>query len=48
MQEKPQILFLQETKCNSSALERIAAKAWLGGLNVAVDADEASGGSAVL
>jgi len=27
MQEKPNILFLQETKCNSTVLEKIAAKA---------------------
>lgn len=27
MQEKPSILFLQETKCNSTVLEKIAAKA---------------------
>lgn len=48
MQEKPQIIFIQETKCNSNALERIAEKAWPGGLNVAVDANGASGGLAVL
>lgn len=48
MQEKPQILFLRETKCNSSSLERIAAKAWPWGHNVAVDAEGASGGLTVL
>ena len=32
MQEKPSILFLQETKCNSVILEKIAAKACPGGL----------------
>ena len=48
MQEKPTILFLQETKCNSLVLEKIAAKAWPGGLVTAVDAQGASGGLAVL
>lgn len=44
MQEKPQILFLQETECNSIVLERIAAKAWPGGLTTSVDVDGVSGG----
>lgn len=48
MQEKPQIIFLQETKCNSSALERIATKAWTGCLSVAVDADGASRGLEII
>ena len=48
MEEKPTILFLQETKCNSTVLEKIAAKAWPGGLVTAVDAQGASGGLAVL
>lgn len=48
MQEKPNILFLQETKCNSTVLEKIAAKAWPGGLVTAVDAQGAWGGLAVL
>ena len=48
MEEKPAILFLQETKCNSTVLEKIAAKAWPGGLVIAVDAQGASGGLAVL
>eukprot|EP00253_Pinus_taeda_P023692 PITA_23692 len=48
MQEKPQILFLQETKCNSSALERIAAKVLPGGLTATVDADGASRSLAIL
>eukprot|EP00253_Pinus_taeda_P009705 PITA_09705 len=47
-QEKPSILFLQEMKCNSTVLERIAAKAWPGGLVTAVDAHGASGGLAIL
>lgn len=48
MQEKPQIIFIQETKCNSNAIERIATKAWPRGMNVVVDADGASGGLAIL
>ena len=48
MEEKPAILFLQETKCNSTVLEKIVAKAWPGGLVTAVDAQGASGGLAVL
>eukprot|EP00253_Pinus_taeda_P036190 PITA_36190 len=48
MEEKPTILFLQETKCNSTILEKIAAKAWPGGLVTAVDAQGASGGLAIL
>jgi len=48
MQEKPQILFLQETKCNSSDLERIAAKVWRGGLTTIVDVYGESGGLEIL
>jgi len=48
MQEKPNILFLQETKCNSTVLEKVVAKAWPGGMVIAVDAQGASGGLAVL
>lgn len=48
MEEKPTILFLQETKCNSTVLEKVAAKAWPGGLVAVVDAQGASGGLAVL
>eukprot|EP00253_Pinus_taeda_P026862 PITA_26862 len=48
MDEKPTILFLQETKCNLTFLERIAAKAWPGGKVTAVDAQGASGGLAIL
>jgi len=31
IEEKPAILFLQETKCNQVVLEKVAAKVWLGG-----------------
>jgi len=46
--EKPQICFLQETKCNSSTLETILSKAWPGCQSVAVDASGASGGLAIV
>lgn len=46
-QEKPQIFFMQETKCNSNALGSILSKAWLGCQSVAVDAAGASGGLAI-
>jgi len=48
MEEKAAVLFLQETKCNSIVLEKIAAKAWPGGIVAAVDAQGTSGGLAVL
>lgn len=45
--EKPQILFLQETKCNNTTLEKILNKGWTGSKEVAVDASGASGGLAI-
>eukprot|EP00253_Pinus_taeda_P024927 PITA_24927 len=48
MEDKPTILFLQETKCNSITLERIAATAWPGGQVTTVDAQGTSGGLAIL
>ena len=45
--EKPQLCFLQETKCNNSTLGNILSKAWLGCQSVAVDASGASGGLAI-
>eukprot|EP00253_Pinus_taeda_P027023 PITA_27023 len=45
--EKPQICFLQETKCNSDTLERILSKAWIGCQTVAVDASGSSGGLSI-
>ena len=48
MEEKPAILFLQETKCNQAVLEKVAAKVWPGGLVTVVDAQGASGGLAIL
>eukprot|EP00253_Pinus_taeda_P016402 PITA_16402 len=48
MEEKPSILFLQETKCSLIFLEKAAAKAWPGGQVIAVDSQGASGGLAIL
>eukprot|EP00253_Pinus_taeda_P014111 PITA_14111 len=48
MQERPNILFVQETKCNMKFLEKIAVKVWPGGQFSAVDARGASGGLAIL
>eukprot|EP00253_Pinus_taeda_P029510 PITA_29510 len=45
--EKPQICFLQETKCNNSTLGTILSKAWPGCQSVAVDATGAFGGLAI-
>lgn len=47
-QENPQVLFLQETKCDSNALDRLTAKFWPRSQNIAVDADGASGGLAII
>eukprot|EP00253_Pinus_taeda_P002817 PITA_02817 len=47
-QENPQVLFLQEIKCDSSVLDRIANKFWPRSHNIAVDANGASGGLAIL
>jgi len=46
-QEKPQICFLQETKCNSNTLGNILSKAWTGSSSVVVDASGASGRLAI-
>lgn len=48
MQEKPNILFLQETKCSMTILEKIVAKAWPKGLVTVVDAQGASGGLEII
>ena len=45
--EKPQLLFLQETKCNSEMLSSIISKAWPSSSSVAVDASGFSGGLAI-
>ena len=47
-QDKPAMVFLQETKCNSTVLETILNRIWLGCRSVSVDASGASGGLAIL
>ena len=47
-QERPQIIFLQETKCNSEALGKILTKAWPRCHSVVVDASGSSGGLAII
>jgi len=47
-QEKPTIVFLQETKSNSTILEKILRKIWVGCSSVTVDASGASGGLAII
>jgi len=46
--EKPSLVFLQETKGNSTVLEKILNKAWSGCHSVSVDASGASGGLAIM
>jgi len=43
-QEKPQIILLQEIKCNSTTLDQILAKVWPGSKEVEVEAMGASRG----
>ena len=45
--ERPNILFLQETKCNSEMIGSILSKAWPNCSSVAVDASGTSGGLAI-
>lgn len=47
-QEKPAMVFLQETKCNSTVLEAILIIIWPGCRSVSVDASRASGGLSIL
>eukprot|EP00253_Pinus_taeda_P006105 PITA_06105 len=48
MQEKPAIVFLQETKCSSTTIDRFSNKAWAGSSSISVDASGASGGLSIL
>ena len=45
--ERPHLLFLQETKCNSQTLGSILTKAWPGSRSVVVDASGFSSGLAI-
>jgi len=47
-QEKPTLVFLQETKSNNTVIERILNEVWSGSCSVLVDASGASGGLAIL
>ena len=47
-QDKPSIVYLQETKCNSISLEKILNKTWPGSRSVSVDASGASGGLTII
>eukprot|EP00253_Pinus_taeda_P002878 PITA_02878 len=47
-QENPQVIFLQETKCDTIVLDKLANKFWSGSHNTAVDANGASGGIAII
>jgi len=47
-QEKPSIVFLQETKSSNTAIDRIRNKIWAGSSSISVDASGASGGLAIL
>jgi len=46
-QEKPTLVFLQETKSNNTVIERILNKVWSGCRSVSVDALGASRGLAI-
>lgn len=47
-QDRPSIIYLQETKCSSTVLEKILNKAWPRCKLVLVDASGASGGLAII
>ena len=46
--EKPAIVFLQETKCNSEEMSKISKRVWKGSKVVARDAEGATGGFALM
>jgi len=48
MQEKPAIVFLQETKSSSTAIDRLSNKIWVGSSSISVDASGASGGLSII
>ena len=47
-QERPDVLFLQETKCSFEAMKKLRQKIWKGSRVMATDADRMAGGMAVL
>ena len=46
-QERPQVFFMQETKCNSNTLGSITSRACPGSHSISLDASDASGGLAI-
>eukprot|EP00253_Pinus_taeda_P020399 PITA_20399 len=46
--EKPSVVFIQETKSTTTALEKIFNKAWSGSRSVSIDAVGASGGLSIV
>ena len=46
--EKPAIVFLQETKCESEEMTKISKRVWKGAMVVARDAEGAAGGLALM
>ena len=46
--EHPTILYMQETKCSNSTLEKISKKIWKGCRKIAVYANGASGGLEII
>ena len=47
-QESPQVIFLQETKCDTAMLDKLAQRFWPGSYNIAVNANGASRGIAII
>ena len=46
--EKPDVLFLQETKCSSDNIQAISSKIWRGSIGIAIDARGMVGGLVIL
>ena len=47
-QEKPDVIFSQETKCSSEVMEKLGHKIWKGSKVMAIDAARMEGGLAIL
>jgi exonuclease III len=47
-EEKPSIMMIQETKCTSTTMEKMAIKCWRSCNVIAIDVEGASGGLAIL
>ena len=46
--EKPDVLFLQETKCSSDTMQTFRSKLWRGSLGITIDAIRATSGIDIL